>query len=239
MTEITGNPSSLSLNSGRKLLYATNRLVEISLAENGYSANMLHNSSDLESGKYEGGLKIWEGAIDLCNFIEDPAFFKKHIVGKRILELGCGAALPSITALVNGASEAVVNDFNDFVLRCFTSQNFRLNNIPDSKWNSIPGTWSSLCESDLSPKSYDVILTSETIYNEQYYASLHDVMDKFLADDGIILLAAKVYYFGLGTSIDDFEKYLNEKCVFKATEVWRSSDSSVPRKILQLSRTKT
>ena len=47
--------------------------------------------SDLISGVYEGGLKVWECSFDLVDYIlkkrsEDPEWLK----GKTVLELGCG-----------------------------------------------------------------------------------------------------------------------------------------------------
>lgn len=67
-------------------------------------------------------MKIWEGALDLCNFIDNCD--KNDFVGKKVLEvkfyikynyniikLGCGAALPTIMALKKGVDLAVVLDF--------------------------------------------------------------------------------------------------------------------------------
>ncbi len=51
--------------------------------------------SDLTPGVYEGGLKLWEGSMDLVEFLV------KHQVplsGMRVMELGCGHALPGIYA---------------------------------------------------------------------------------------------------------------------------------------------
>ena len=43
--------------------------------------------SDLVSGLYEGGLKVWECSFDLVDYV----FENKQIVAdKRVLELGCG-----------------------------------------------------------------------------------------------------------------------------------------------------
>lgn len=33
---------------------------------------------------------------------------------------------------------------------------------------------------------FDVILTSETIYNEEHYENLHNLFDRVLAPDGLV-----------------------------------------------------
>jgi len=69
-----------------------------------------HNDSDLVSGVYEGGLKIWECSIDLVHFIcKHPDTF----AGKNVLELGCGQGLPGIAALLYGqAAHVTFADYN-------------------------------------------------------------------------------------------------------------------------------
>ena len=47
-------------------------------------------ASDLVPGIYEGGLKIWECAVDLARLLE-----REDIDGKCVLELGCGAGKSS------------------------------------------------------------------------------------------------------------------------------------------------
>lgn len=49
-------------------------------------------------------------------------------------------------------------------------------------------------------------------------------------------LAAKVYYFGLSASLASFEEFVKTKGIFACKDLWISSDSSVPRKIIQLKR---
>lgn len=48
------------------------------------------SNSDLVPGKYEGGLKLWEGSLDLVKTLrsEDEAN-RFSITGKRVLEVGC------------------------------------------------------------------------------------------------------------------------------------------------------
>ena len=62
--------------------------------------NAKTNESDLIPGYYEGGLKVWECSVDLCNHLLH-LFHAKHSdldlaigQGGRIMELGCGHGLP-------------------------------------------------------------------------------------------------------------------------------------------------
>ena len=53
------------------------------------------NSSDLVSGVYEGGFKLWECARDVMEVMERRRLEGKLAVrGARVLEAGCGAGLP-------------------------------------------------------------------------------------------------------------------------------------------------
>ena len=63
-------------------------------------APALFGQSDLVAGVYEGGLKIWECSQDLTQFLYDSGL---ELKGKRVLELGCGAALPGIFCVTRGA----------------------------------------------------------------------------------------------------------------------------------------
>mmetsp|Transcript_29426 Transcript_29426/g.53999 ORF Transcript_29426/g.53999 Transcript_29426/m.53999 type:complete len:329 (-) Transcript_29426:1086-2072(-) len=88
--------------------------------------------SDLVAGRYEGGFKLWECAIDLCKFLiesfnlSEDNFQKKSpngLTGKRVLELGCGHGLPGIVALLAGASIVDFQDYNHEVLKKLTIPN--------------------------------------------------------------------------------------------------------------------
>ena len=53
----------------------------------------LEQNTDLVKNVYEGGLKIWECSHDLVQFLSQT---KVPIHDQRVLELGCGAALPGL-----------------------------------------------------------------------------------------------------------------------------------------------
>jgi hypothetical protein len=71
---------------------------------------------DIEPGVYEGGLALWEAAIDLVAFLEKTENIEKYIKRKRIIELGCGAGIPGIYAIENGAQCV---DFQDYVMTIY------------------------------------------------------------------------------------------------------------------------
>uniref|UniRef100_A0A914MA04 protein-histidine N-methyltransferase n=1 Tax=Meloidogyne incognita TaxID=6306 RepID=A0A914MA04_MELIC len=128
----------LKLKSGRKIYYSTKESIENKLISNKIKLN---NLTDLENKVYEGGLKIWECSLDLCYFIDSMSF-----EGFNVLELGCGAGLPSILAALNGASSLTLQDFNDYVLEANTKINFQLNGIDLSKCSFVKCDWANCLE---------------------------------------------------------------------------------------------
>ena len=98
----------------------------------------------------------------------------------------------------------------------------------------ISGSWSTLSDL-LSGDSFDLILTSETIYNEASYNHLIEVFDKCLSTCGRVWLAAKVHYFGVGGGLRAFEAGLQQSGKFAFKVVDRVTDG-VGREILEIWR---
>ncbi|KAF9583047.1 Histidine protein methyltransferase 1, partial [Lunasporangiospora selenospora] len=85
----------------------------------------LAGKSDLVKGVYEGGLKTWECAIDLVAYLADQ---KENYDDKKVLELGCGSALPGVYILTKSNTVQVdLQDYNDSVLKLVTLPNVLLN----------------------------------------------------------------------------------------------------------------
>lgn len=94
--------------------------------------------NDRQSGVYEGGLKTWEGALDLAALVMTIDF--EQIDNWHIVELGAGSAIPSMVALqkilalkndvdlVAGRrwSHFTLSDYNDEVIRLSTVANVLL-----------------------------------------------------------------------------------------------------------------
>ena len=85
--------------------------------------------------------------------------------------------------------------------------------------------------------TFDLILTSETIYNAQHYDDLIEVFDKCLTDDGVVWLAAKVHSFGVGGGLRQFEASLEKAGKFDFRTVAKIDDG-VKREILEIQRRK-
>lgn len=221
--------------------------------------------SDLISGVYEGGLKVWECTYDLLELIEKDG---ETFPGKAVLDLGCGAGLLGILALKRGADQVHFQDYNSTVIEQLTMPNAILNCQEDDEVDSgdliegkekgggkmetkqtvkdgnpppkkravelsqqpllancrfFSGDWSTFLafvQKEDPQLKYNIIFTSETIYNTAYYPVLHETFHKLLAPDGLIYLATKSHYFGVGGGLHLFEKFVEEMGVFSLNHVW-------------------
>ncbi|XP_018582035.1 histidine protein methyltransferase 1 homolog [Scleropages formosus] len=235
---------TLNVGALPPIQYLNETVLEKTASEHTDDEDVLSQSaalrSDLISGVYEGGLKIWECTYDLLAFINDRGVV---CAGKRVLDLGCGAGLLGIAALKIGASEVHFQDYNSTVIERLTLPNVLLNCDGDSeeeeekdgspslkrratdqshlamltKCRFFSGDWTSFVQLMLGSGSgmhYDLILTSETIYNEAYYPSLHQVFHKLLAPNGLVYLATKSHYFGVGGGLLLFQDFVEQKAIF-------------------------
>ena len=182
-------------------------------------------------------MKIWECSIDLVKYLSESV---DSLHGQKVLELGCGAALPGIFCLKKGqVSDLHLQDFNPEVIDHITKPNLHLNqgsqnNEIASQVRLFSGDWSDFLDK-MSKESmkYDLILTSETIYEEANYYKLLSIFDQLLQSNGSILLAAKIHYFGVGGGLRSFEKCLQSKWTFRT--VFENNDT-VKREIIEIRR---
>ncbi|KAB1213561.1 hypothetical protein CJ030_MR5G010492 [Morella rubra] len=185
------------------------------------------SNSDLVPGKYEGGLKLWEGSLDLVKALQSEVKNGNlTFCEKRVLELGCGHGLPGIFACLQGAAAVHFQDFNAEVIRCLTIPNVNANlsekepsiaNVTGSSGEVrfYAGDWSEIHEllphvkgnkKDQSHSSghsqvagYDIILMAETVYSISTLQSLYELMKKCTSHPhGVVYMAAKKHYFGVG-----------------------------------------
>ncbi|KAL8172239.1 hypothetical protein V2J09_024043 [Rumex salicifolius] len=182
------------------------------------------SNSDLVPGKYEGGLKLWEGSLDLIKTLNSEIQNGNlAFEGKIVLELGCGHGLPGIFSFLKGAPAVHFQDFNDEVLQCLTIPNV-MENISELAQTSdakvepeiryFAGDWSELnnilphaqaVEDHQTPSKddlkggYDVILMAETVYSMATLPSLYRLIKECINyPHGMVYVAGKKHYFGVG-----------------------------------------
>ncbi|GJQ14782.1 hypothetical protein GpartN1_g6573.t1 [Galdieria partita] len=187
---------------------------------------------DVISGVYEGGFKLWEGAIDLVEFLDSNG-----LLGfEQGLELGCGHGLPGIYAL----QEGVQMDFQDFNLPVITQvlfPNIVVNDCTLQAANSLflTGDWSCLFHSQLKEK-YDLILASEVVYRAELFPLLCSCLEYLLKDSGVAYLSGKCFYFGVGGGTEAFHSFLDSRKL-SCVSVSRIQDGkSNVREILQVKK---
>lgn len=187
-----------------------------------------NSHSDILPGIYEGGLKIWECTFDLGEYLTDG---KNEVlfVDKIVLDLGCGAGILGILAKKMGARVVDFQDYNSGVLKHLTIPNVEMNFSDTSSIRFWSGDWGGFKQK----ASYDIILTSETIYNPKSYRKLHRLFKENLKPDGTIFLAAKMYYFGVGGSVSAFCEFIEKNSVFSYRKVF-TFEEGVKRAIIEI-----
>lgn len=100
----------------------------------------------------------------------------------------------------------------------------------DARIGLLPGDWSTITG------SYDLILTSETTYNETAIRSLVDLIARTLsrAPHSRALVCSKRYYFGVGGGTDDFLDAVAAHAPLCARTVASTKDNSVVRDIIEI-----
>jgi predicted nicotinamide N-methyase len=101
--------------------------------------------------------------------------------GVRVLELGCGVALPSLAMLALGA-EVLATDWYDDALR-FARANAERNGLPPLRtepldWRLPRGGW-----------GYDLVLAADVLYEQRNAALLAELLPRVTAPGGTVLLA--------------------------------------------------
>ncbi|CAK1580111.1 unnamed protein product [Parnassius mnemosyne] len=195
--------------------------------------------SDLVAGKYEGGLKVWECTSDLIKYLVEH-HGSINFNQAQVLDLGCGVGILGIYALLNG-SFVTFQDYNKEIIECATMPSVLLNIEEELRANEIKkckfysGDWKSFNEKLDDSKVYDIIVSSETIYNEKNYDKLVSLFLKRLSKQGIIYIAAKTCYFGVGGGLRQFEAHVEKTGLLNSEVVWKSS-GGVQREILKIKR---
>ena len=214
--------SSLKLKDGQEMFFFKNKDC------NDYKFSLLPNV-------YEGGCELWESTVDLLNFLSRN---RKLMENQTVLDLGCGSGLLGIFALQIGAEKVIFQDFNAKVIENYLFKNIKMNFSLDiaqkfERCKFVSGDWNdaNLVHQLCKPT---IILSSETLYDISSYDALICLFEKILALGGKVFLASKLYYFGVGGSVDAFIE--RSSSIFSSEIIYTVSDCGVGRRILLLQR---
>ncbi len=123
---------------------------------------------------------LWEAGIGLSQHLN-----RTDMKGKRVLEIGCGLALPSFV-VTRGGGEIIATDFHADV-PLFLEKNQKKNNIQFAyrvmNWrNEIERT-----KTDLG--LFDLVIGSDILYESQHPMQVAQALIAFLKPGGKIILA--------------------------------------------------
>ena len=131
------------------------------------------------------------------------------------------------------------NDYNEDVLNEITIPNTLINQPANgSTAKFFSGDWRSFEEQFLmkeiksEDKKFDLILSSETIYNEENHTKLVSIFRNYLKKDGEVLVAGKTFYFGVGGGMRQFENVVKQENL-DCSQVM-TYDSGVKREIIKV-----
>lgn len=137
-----------------------------------------------------------------------------------------------------------VQDLNKAVLQLATMPNVSGNAGADisalRRARFLCGDFASACSLLAEHEglaSFDLILTSESIYNVHSAQQILDGCSQCLKPGGQALVAAKQYYFGVGGSVATFKEMVSKGADFDSAVVRRIDDgASNVREVLMLTR---
>jgi len=145
------------------------------------------------------GHRLWNAAIVLADAIDKNMLAGECLISvanKRVLELGAGAALPSLISLLNGCSPCVVTDYPDTELIENIKYNVQrlLEKQPELQSRAIVeghlwGKEISKLLAAAGGNRFDVILLADLIFNHISHTALLETCSQCLAVNGEILVA--------------------------------------------------
>jgi predicted nicotinamide N-methyase len=221
--EITFSRCDGMYNQDVTLTYVTNSMEALN---NKFPAPKYDADKDIVKNEYEGGFTVWEGTYDLINFLLHNGE-KLDLVGKNILDLGCGHGLVGIFCLrAYTGSTVCFQDYNLDVLKFATIPNMIKNGIESkiAQCRFMSGDWGTLVDNIKNgvndivtplhdkeaqmPAKFDAIFMSEVLYNSDNYNKLAQVIEGLLDSNGVCIIGSKLYYFGIGGSVDEFKEFM-------------------------------
>ena len=122
--------------------------------------------------------ELWPSGLALARRV-----CERPLAGARVLELGCGLALPSLAAAIRGAT-VVTSDWSPDAV-ALAARNAARNGIV---LESVLADWGDATPL-LARSPWDVVLAADVLYERRNVATLRDLLPQLVGDDGEVLLA--------------------------------------------------
>lgn len=143
------------------------------------------------------GHLLWNAGIYTADFLDKHA--SSLIKGKKVLELGAAAALPSLICAINGAQEVVSTDYPDPDLIDNITYNFEHCEHLNSPYRVRGYIWGDdvapLVNQDAQDGShiraddkFDLIILSDLVFNHNQHRKLLETCQKAIKPDGKCLV---------------------------------------------------
>jgi predicted nicotinamide N-methyase len=150
--------------------------------------------------------ELWPSGIALAEAVAE-----RHLEGRRVLELGCGLALPSLAAALRGA-DVLAADWSPDAVR-FARANARRNGLP---LETVVASWARP-EGLLARGPWDLVLAADVLYERRDVEPLLALLPALVNGGGEVLLAepgrpaAETFFAGAAAQWDVETKRVSER----------------------------
>lgn len=143
---------------------------------------------------------LWPAARGLARFLAGRG--RPRLQGRRLLEVGCGLALPGLTAAAFGASVTLSDGHPE--VPYFLERNLRLNDMPPVRY--CQADWSASAPEGTPLGEFDLVVGSDVLYERSHPELLADFVERHLAPKGEVVIAdpGRAY-------LQDFERCMRER----------------------------
>lgn len=166
---------------------------------------------------------LWNAGVVCTHYLDSH---KELVKGKRILELGAAASLPSFISAINGAEVVVSTDYPDKEL-IENIQNNAMKNIPELVNNKTFNTIGYLWGADTSElmkitnnQKFDVIIMADLLFNHSEHVHMLQTCEKCLSPDGIVLVMYTSHRPWLAEKDYNFFNIAQEQFNFKVEKMF-------------------
>ena len=140
--------------------------------------NRITEEEFIKDERFPYWAEVWHSAIALGEYIQEhPGLVK----GFRVHEIGCGLGIPGMIAAHLGANMHF-SDYED-PARQLVELNYLSNDLP------LPVEIFDLDFREPPPRRWDVILSSDVIYERRFVEPLSHCLNAITSEDGVIILA--------------------------------------------------